>query len=123
MTSEVRLVFTTFVPLSHQKSLYARDTSDSAEPSRRSLLFRSTTSFSYAAASCSVKNSLLARLAGRSIGVTVAKLQVLCRSGLPSAVRSACPATGRAIANDSQHIEIKKNRPAIGSSLLPALCG
>src|SRR5215510_13708095 len=113
MTNEVRRVFTTFVPLSHQKSLYARDTSDSAEPSRRSLLLRSTTSFSYAAASCSVKNSLPARFAGRSIGVTVAKLQVPCKSGFPSGVRRvACAAAGLgishvpAITTNRQHVEI-----------------
>ena len=61
-TSDVRRVATTLVPLSHQKSLYARATSASPPPSRRSRLVRASVCRSNSAASCSEKNPLPARI-------------------------------------------------------------
>src|SRR5712671_120771 len=89
MIKDVLRVGTTFVPRSHQKSLYARPTSAAAVPSRRSALLFATVTFSYSAASAGVKNSFPAKLAGRSNGVSVTFVQTPCRSGLPSGVRGA----------------------------------
>ena len=87
-TRDVCRVVTTFVPRSHQKSLYARARSTSVPaPSRRSWLFVVRFVFSSSAASSSVSTCFPASALGRSNGVIVAIDHTPCRSGSPHGVR------------------------------------
>src|SRR5262245_8840047 len=113
---DVRFVPTTFLPKSHQKSLYALSTSVvDAAPFWTVVGFDSRLSWfsaffrSYSTASASVSTSFPAKSVGRWRGVSVRKSHTPWRSARPSAVLgTVCfppeafevwPATDEAIAN------------------------